>query len=124
MSEIEIKVCPKCGSDDKEVMDFYSTGPIHSAVVCRKCGFRVFGRDKNNAITDWNFRSEITSLTARAEKAERELAEQNAFIERLIEAVEQGKSIPLLHEPEISSIQAWYGAINTLIAEWRKEREG
>ncbi len=93
MSEIEIKACPKCGSDDKEVMDFYSTGPIHSAVVCGKCGFRVFGRDKNNAITDWNFRSEITSLTARAEKAEGRLEKIAELIEDALSGNEEMRRV-------------------------------
>ena len=53
-------------------------------------------------------------------KAERD--EAKAMVERLIEAIELGNGVVLMHEPEISSVQKWYAKMATVIAEWR-ERE-
>lgn len=64
----------------------------------------------------------VFTLRARAEKAERELAERDAYIERLIEAGNTLVSEAFEYEGSVSPKNII--SLRDLIAEWRKEREG
>jgi DNA repair ATPase RecN len=46
-----------------------------------------------------------------------------SITERLIEAIELGNKIPLIHEPEVSTIQKWYAKIMALVAEWKESEK-
>ena len=63
-----------------------------------------------------NGRVENINLLARAKRAEQ-------VVERLIVAIELGNDVPLIHEPEITSVQSWYKKMHALVAEWKGNKK-
>ena len=105
----EIKECPFCGSEDTVRLPYNDRADVERCLNCNLSIVVPFG------FTMWNNRPIEDALRARAERAEQ-------VVERLIVAIELGNDVPLIHEPEITSVQSWYKKMHALVAEW-KERQ-
>lgn len=117
MTNTDLRPCPRCGGKAEQDDD---------AIFCPTCDcyliLEVY-QDFEAAKSAWNYRPLEDALTARANRAEAEVARLNRMVERLIEA---GNKLAesVADEWTFSDGKVHSDEWHDLVADWQSENEG